>query len=585
MALFVNKNEATDINSVVVSRAVESGSPTGVNRVEAPSRPGVSAHSATDVAWHEVAKSKRRVKGPLGIQGKLLLAFFAIMSAALGLTCVLYSKKVHERFSQQLQEQASTIANALAQATLSDYKTRDLRRVGEIVQRLVNTSEVMVVAFHDAQGQIVVTNTRGNVPFDASHLEFKPTSLAKVEPSSDPRLGELYRVTVPVLVNSTGRGNGGILGYVTVGVSRNAEGDIQAFLGQAVIGVGAGMMLLAMPLAWLLLRSTFAPVNSLVAATKRIIGGELDTFVPVDGDDAVAQLAKSFNELVTWVKQHRAQIDTANKMLEEANHELERKIEHRTVQLESSNERLSTEIAEKEDFLRAISHDLNAPLRNIGGTVAMIMMKHKAHCTPEMVEKLDRIKRNVEIQTDLINELLELSRIGRVAKPPEGVDLSELVQQALLGVRGRLAQLGPARGSAVQFVVAPDLPTVQGDPVRLLEVLQNLLDNALKFSSRTSQPRIEIGHNRQGDQIAIYVRDNGVGIESQYLERVFELFEQLDPAVAGTGIGLTIVKRIVEVHGGRVWAESPGLGAGATIFFTLPVEALGSETVEKRSLE
>ena len=117
------------------------------------------------------------------------------------------------------------------------------------------------------------------------------------------------------------------------------------------------------------------------------------------------------------------------------------------------------------------------------------------------------------------------------------------------------------------------LPVVDGDRHRLLEVFQNLIENAVKFRSGQGEPVVEVGSRPGPDGPVVYVRDNGVGIDPRYHDRVFGLFERLDPRVEGTGVGLALVKRIVEVHGGRVWVESEGAGKGSAFCFTLPVAA------------
>jgi len=121
----------------------------------------------------------------------------------------------------------------------------------------------------------------------------------------------------------------------------------------------------------------------------------------------------------------------------------------------------------------------------------------------------------------------------------------------------------------VRVEVAPDLPVVRADRRRLLEVLQNLIENAAKFMGEQREPRVEVGWRQDGAERVYFVRDNGQGIEPRFLERVFGLFEKLDPGGEGTGVGLALVRRIVEAHGGRAWAESEGPGRGATFCFTL----------------
>ena len=119
------------------------------------------------------------------------------------------------------------------------------------------------------------------------------------------------------------------------------------------------------------------------------------------------------------------------------------------------------------------------------------------------------------------------------------------------------------------------LPTVCGDRVRILEVIQNLLDNAAKFMGDQPNPRIEIGARGEGDDAVFFVRDNGLGIDPRHHERIFGLFDKLDSAGEGTGVGLALVKRIVELHGGRIWVESEGAGKGAVFCFTLPARTGG----------
>jgi signal transduction histidine kinase len=118
--------------------------------------------------------------------------------------------------------------------------------------------------------------------------------------------------------------------------------------------------------------------------------------------------------------------------------------------------------------------------------------------------------------------------------------------------------------------IAPDLPIIFGDRFRLREVLENLIDNAAKYTAGQPDPIVEIGARIQNDEQVIFVKDNGIGIESKYQTRIFSLFEKLNPISEGTGIGLALIKRIIETHGGRVWVESEGLGKGSTFCFTIP---------------
>jgi signal transduction histidine kinase len=165
----------------------------------------------------------------------------------------------------------------------------------------------------------------------------------------------------------------------------------------------------------------------------------------------------------------------------------------------------------------------------------------------------------------LLDDLLELSRIGRFVNPPQDVAFDVIAREAVELVRGAL----DARG--VRVHIAGGLPVVRGDRSRLVQLVQNLVDNGAKFMGEQTQPQIEIGLRAGGRLSTFFVRDNGVGIAPRHQERVFRLFEKLDTSSDGTGVGLALVRRIVELHGGRVWIESEGAGSGATFCFTLPV--------------
>ncbi len=163
----------------------------------------------------------------------------------------------------------------------------------------------------------------------------------------------------------------------------------------------------------------------------------------------------------------------------------------------------------------------------------------------------------------LLGDLLELSRVGRMSNPSDSISFDDLIREALEIVHGRL----DARGVTIHS--QPNLPLVYGDQPRLVEVLQNLLDNAAKFMGDQPNPVIEIGVNGEKDGMPVFfVKDNGIGISPEYHEQIFGLFNRLDAQAEGTGVGLALVKRIIEIHGGRIWVESEE-GVGSTFYFTL----------------
>ncbi len=219
--------------------------------------------------------------------------------------------------------------------------------------------------------------------------------------------------------------------------------------------------------------------------------------------------------------------------------------------------------AELERFSYTVSHDLKSPLITVQSFIGFLEQDAASGNLERLRADVARIRGAGEKMLSMLDELLELSRIGRIANAPSDLRFAELAQDALGLVRGRLDQ----RGVAVE--VAPDLPVVRGDRGRLVLVLQNLLDNAVKFMGTRPDPRIEIGWRREDGLTVLYVRDNGIGIDPRHHEKVFGLFEKLDPASGGTGLGLALVRRVVETHQGRIWVESRGEGHGTAFCFTL----------------
>ena len=225
---------------------------------------------------------------------------------------------------------------------------------------------------------------------------------------------------------------------------------------------------------------------------------------------------------------------------------------------------LEAKNAELERFNYTVSHELKSPIVTIKGFLGSVAKDLQDGKYERAQKDLLRVSNATDKMHDTLADLLELSRIGRVANPPEAIDLSQLAQEALETVHGRIQ----ARNITVQ--IAPDLPVIVGDRVRLREVYENLLDNAAKHFGAQPAPLIEVGSRKAGDEIICFVKDNGMGIEEKYHKRIFGLFDKLDAASEGTGIGLAIVKRIIETHGGKIWVESEGLGKGSTFCFTIP---------------
>lgn len=222
--------------------------------------------------------------------------------------------------------------------------------------------------------------------------------------------------------------------------------------------------------------------------------------------------------------------------------------------------------AKNDELIRinyAMSHDLKSPLVTIQTFLGYLEQDTRNLDAPRMEKDFEYIRNAANKMSLLLDELLKLSRVGYIKNPLEEISLQALVQEALALVAGRIAQ------QSVQVKVTDEPILLYGDRVRLVEVFQNLLDNAVKFMGNQPEPRVEIGVEQAGAETVFFIRDNGIGIDMRDQAKIFNLFEKFDPAMEGTGIGLALVKRIVEIHGGKIWVESEGPGKGATFRFTL----------------
>src|SRR5688572_30030046 len=295
--------------------------------------------------------------------------------------------------------------------------------------------------------------------------------------------------------------------------------------------------------AWWVSRRFTKPLGEVTHAAEAMARGHLEQRVSVRRDDELGRLGRSFNAMAEQVSR--------------SHHDLEAQVAQRTKALEETN-------AELESFSYSVSHDLRAPLRAIHGFARILVEDHSADVDPEAQRLLGIIDQNTRRMGQLIDDLLAFSRLGRQELEKRPVDMTELVSAVAEDVRR-----GDTNGG-IDFKILP-LPPAQGDRALLRQVWGNLLQNAAKFSRERDRPHIEIGFRPDGNQTVYYVRDNGAGFDDRYTDKLFGVFQRLhrEDEFEGTGVGLAIVKRIVQRHGGRVWAESK-LNEGATFYFTLP---------------
>lgn len=505
----------------------------------------------------------RRLSQRMGLQAKLMVVFVMIITVALASFCYVSLRDGRERLRINLAGEARQTSAYLAVTSSEAIRSGQLSPLQEVSRELVRAGHnLLYVVFYDADRKPIITDVRGG---KYTFEEYKITTTAALgSPATirDARFGEHISCVQPIF----GQGREGILGYVRVGVGmREQDEQFQAMTTNAA-KVGGALLLLSIPIGWLLVKRIFLPIRVLVEAARCIAAGDLETRVETHRPDVIGDLARAFNEMTRTVKQQQEALRHANEQLADINRDLESKVEQRTLQFETANRRLSAEIAEKEDFLRAVSHDLNAPLRNISGMVTMLLMKKKGQLDEDMSHRLERIKKNVEVETDLINELLELSRIKTRRQAMEPVNLEEMCWD----LRGMFEN--DLKTREISLIVDTALPVLHCERARVRQVFQNLIDNAIKYMGEGERREIHIGCQIRLSEAEFYVRDTGLGIDADDLGKVFFVFRRgkntAAQNVSGKGVGLASVKSIIETYSGKIWVESE-LGKGSTFRFTV----------------
>jgi signal transduction histidine kinase len=320
-----------------------------------------------------------------------------------------------------------------------------------------------------------------------------------------------------------------------IDASEEAYGTAQAI----VIGFALASILLALGLGYVISSSIIGPVAEIEARLRQIAGGDFAQRVRVANRDELGDLAANVNRT--------------------------------SEELGRLYEELQAASRHKSEFLANTSHELRTPLNAILGYTELILDKIYGEVPDRIREVLQRVQSNGRHLLGLINDVLDLSKIeaGRLTLSVAPYSLKEVVQTAVTATEALAAE----KGLSLEAIVADDLPAGEGDERRISQALLNLLGNALKFTERGE---VIVRATAADDTFEVSVADTGPGIAREDQERIFEQFQQVDGSVTrkkgGTGLGLTISKKIIELHGGRIWVESEP-GRGSTFRFTLPVRA------------
>jgi signal transduction histidine kinase len=474
------------------------------------------------------------------ISRRLTLMNMAVSGTALLLACAAFFAYDLYTFRDTLENNRSIVAQIISANTTSALAFDDSRSAELTLSALKASPNILSATIFRMDGKLFAAYKRPDTDDGGKPPEIPPGQVQVVSFGT-------YELRLARLILLDGKPTGIV--YI-----RSDLIELQNRL-LRYAGIVAGVLVASLLAAWLISslsrRTISKPIvhlaslanrvskekNYAVRATQTVERGELATLIG------------AFNEMLEQIQQRDA-------ALQKAQEELENRVQERTAQLAAANKEL-------EAFSYSVSHDLRAPLRHIDGFSSVLAQKYGPTLDSTAQQYLGRIREGAKHMGHLIDDLLNMARIGRQPAVMKPTDTRPLVNNAIDALKPEY------EGRHIDWRIRP-LPTVECDPGLMKIVFTNLLSNAVKYTRRKETATIEVGQFIEGGSPVIYVRDNGAGFEQTYADKLFGVFQRLHRAedFEGTGVGLATVRRIIDKHGGRIWAQGK-VDDGATFFFTL----------------
>ncbi|WP_306533936.1 ATP-binding protein [Geobacter sp.] len=498
-----------------------------------------------------------RTTPPRGIRGSFRAKLFAVTATVIVILSaafiIFFLSNQHTILHEKLATEGQLLTRLLAHNVRPGLFAGNRDQLADLAAGVLTVPDVVEVTIADRDGRPVAHLTRssksGAVPRSRLAMEFSEPVFALQGKGSE---SDLY-FSPAEQPEQTGQ----LLGTVRIVMD---EEKIHAHVRRlTVTATFAALAFLALGtgLVYLVIRGITRPLTHLAEGVKAIESGEKDVSIPVESEDEIGSLTASFNTMTDTLRQRSEERDEAERQLRDLNARLEEKVSARTIQLEEANREL-------ESFSYSAAHDLRAPLLRLNGLCKAL----KEDCGERLDEETRGYFRRIATvgkqMERVISAMSTLFNIQRREMTRREIDLSAVVRATVATLR----EADPLRD--VMVAVEPAM-AVCGDTELLFTAMENLVGNAWKFTSRTAEARIEFGRVEREGETVYFLRDNGAGFDMAYADKLFKPFERLHShgEFPGTGVGLAIVHRIIERHGGRIWLESTP-GAGTTCYFTLP---------------
>jgi signal transduction histidine kinase len=502
------------------------------------------------------------------LQLKAMLAVIGLVALTTGLCGYLTTRMAVLALDQSLERTVTSLTTTAGQSVAPYVQTHHTAALSRVLEDMALDSRIAFITVTNAKGQVIarrISNSQAWSSYLRHHPRAHTTAVALnrtvcVKINNRAPLLVRRQPIWPAEAAAATPAQRGYAGFIELALTDIAAQSTANSLRAATIGVVCLICLLCIPPVLWVVNRWVRPLRQMVDATIRLAAGDHPEPVSAPGNNEIAILGAAFNDMA-------GRLACARHDLQEANDKLEQRIADRTAALEQANRRLQQDMQDKDDFVRTVSHDLNAPLRNIAGMTRMLLTKHREQMTDEALTKLERIAANAKAETDLLADLLELNRIKSQPGKIQPVDLNELLASITESLAFDLQE------RRIALHIAEDMPTVHVNRNRIRQVFQNLLDNAVKYmADDQATPRIDVRYVEAQGQRTFIIADNGRGIAPEDRQRIFQVFQRARYSgadrIEGRGVGLASVKAIIEAHGGQLWVDSQ-IGKGSVFKFTL----------------
>jgi signal transduction histidine kinase len=471
----------------------------------------------------------------LPIQRKLITVILFTSGAVLLLTCMAFFIYEYNSSRNNIKNQLFITGNIIASNSTAAIAFNNPEDAHEILSALKAEQHVIAAVLYDENGNVfskypgslMIDST---LPVDSNGYRFVKSQL---------------EIFVPVTQGSRQ------LGILYLKSDLGALYERFQIYGLVVAFVLGISFLLAYALSLILQKGISKPILALAETAKAVSKHQdYSRRAPKTGNDELGLLTEAFNQMLVRIQEQ-------NESLNEFNQQLGQKVKERTLEPEAANKEL-------ESFSYSVSHDLRAPLRAINGFTQILEKKYNNVIDDEGRRLMGIVSDNAKKMGQLIDDLLQFSRLGKKDVQKINIDTNAMLTSLL-------KEIDKAQWNSKATIVTKDLLPAYGDGPLIHQVFYNLITNALKYSRTKPNPVAEIGSYSDENENIYYVKDNGVGFDMEYYDKLFHVFQRLHSAeeFEGTGVGLAIVSKIVSRHGGKVWAEGK-VNEGAVFYFSLP---------------